>query len=642
MVRTGPKRRLKWVALLMLGWLVVGLGLPLLSALLPVTTKTDLALQALSTTTHAADLAGGYLITVPVNLSQRPRIALERGTLHVVDAKGRLVSFDGAVAGKQPPSSASIAISNGQIRLSASALTSDLDAAIESGTGAFVHPILGQLARQSFTTLVLRNTTLLIALPDGGTEPVTEVTGELKRARGSWQFKGEGLLQGQRTALDVTVGAGGAVPVNARNSTAASAPVALKFNVKNTHLDWSFDGRLSLSTALQLTGATEVDLTVARQLTWLSRLLPESLGTTGVLTHNLKAKGALDWSAKSMALSNARLEIDGSEANGALSLDRRPARPVLAGTLAFQTLDLTRQLPAALTGGALKPVNAASSVTAQSAGHLTAMAATLLQSWGPSDLHVPLIAMMDADLRVSADRLVLGPVTLRRTAATVSNHAGKLLADVAAFEFDGGRGAGQVSGDFTGPKMRVGLRGRLDNLDAVRATTALFGTPFIEGRGFVTLDLTGVGRSLNDVVQQANGRITTGIPDGGRLLVDLRGLAAASEKRAIEGWSAGGRDQMAFDGLTAAFTLSNGVLKAEDKSQVSSREDIVKLSGTIDMPYSRLDITATGPFIGFSGHAPHVAPNVLQFSGPWSRPTVRLEAGQKAANINPTKGSPTP
>ncbi len=636
MVATGPKQRLKWVALLMLAWLVVGLGMPLL----PLMIAHDAARKALSTSTHAADMAGGYLVTAPINLSQYPRISLERGTLHAVDGKGRPVGIEASAPGKPQQPSGAVTVSKGEIRISAG--SKGLDAAIESGTGAFVHPISGQLARQTFTTLSLRGTSLLIELPDGGTETISDVTGELKRGRSAWQFKGDGLLAGQRTAFDVTTGQVGAGQTSAERQRNATGPVALKFNIKNTYLDWAFEGRIGLNAAFHLVGATEVDLTVARQLTWLSRLLPGIMGATGLTAHNLKAKGALDWSSKSMALSTAKLEIDGSEANGALSLDRRPARPLLTGTLAFQTLDLTRLFPATLTAGALKSANAstlnASSIPVQSAGHLTAMAANLLQSWGQSDLDVPIISLMDADLRVSADRLVLGGVTLRRTAASVSNNGGRLLADVAAFEFDGGRGAGQVSGDFTGANMKVGLRGRLDNLDAGRATSALFGTPFMTGRGIVTLDLTGSGKSLNDVVQNAEGRITTGIPDGGKMSVDLRGLAAASEKRAIEGWSAGGRDQMSFDGLFATFTLANGVLKAEDKSQANVRDEIIKLSGTIDMPSSRLNLTAIGPFIGFSGQKP----NVLQIFGPWARPTVRLDAARKAANVAPTSASPTP
>jgi uncharacterized protein involved in outer membrane biogenesis len=220
----------------------------------------------------------------------------------------------------------------------------------------------------------------------------------------------------------------------------------------------------------------------------------------------------------------------------------------------------------------------------------------------------------------------------------VSNNGGKLLADVAAFEFDGGRGTGQISGDFSGPQMKLGLRGRLDNLDAGQATKALFGSSFIDGRGVVTIDLTGSGASLNDVVQHARGRVSTVVPDGGRISVDLRGLAAASNKRAIEGWSAGGRDQMSFDRLDATFSLSDGILKTE-KSQARLRDDVIDLTGTVDMAGSRINLTAIGPFIGFSGSNP----NVLNIFGPWARPTVRLDTTpQKSANIPTPASSPVP
>jgi uncharacterized protein involved in outer membrane biogenesis len=626
----------------MLAWLAVGLCLPLLAKL----TANDLALQTLGTSTLAADLSGGYIVTAPVRLAQLPRISLERGALHAVDAKGRLVVSDGMTdapgsGGKAQPGG-TIVISNGEIRIGAAG--GGLDASIESAAGAFIHPLLGQLAGQAITTVALRRVTLVIALPDGESEALRDVTGELKRWRNGWQFKGDGLLMGQKTKLDVASGSPDVAKTAERRNSAVAAQSSLKFSIRNALLDWTFDGRIGLSKAFHLVGTTDVDLTVARQLPLLSRLLPDSLSALGApVARNLKAKGALDWSAAGMVLSGekpdigAKFDIDGNEATGALSLDRRLGRPLLTGTLAFQSLDLTRQLSASLTAGALK--SAAQGMSVQSAGHLTALAAMLMQSWGPSGAQMPLVALMDADLRVSSDRLVLGPVTWRRTAATVSNRGGKLLADVAAFEFDGGRGAGQLSGDFTGAAMTVGLRGRLDNLDASRATSALFGTSFIEGRGIVTLDLTGSGASLNDVVRSANGRITTVIPDGGRMSVDLRGLAAASEKRAIEGWSAGGRDQMAFDGLDASFALANGVLKADEKSQARIRDDVIKLSGTIDMPSSRLNITAVGPFIGFSGQTP----NVLQINGPWARPTVRLEsATRKAAAAIPTSVSPQP
>ena len=620
----------------MLAWLVVGSSLPLFVALTP----NNPALQAVATSSHAADL-GGYLISTPVMLAQQPRVALERGTLYGADA--RLPKDFG-----QKLTSGMLLMSDGEIRISAGA--AGLDAAIETVTGAVVHPLLGQLARQSFTTLALRRTTLLITLPDGETEAVRDVTGELKRGRNGWQFKGDGLIMGQRTALDVLAASSverrGQSGVTQAGVTQSVVTAPLKFTVKNALLDWTFDGRIGLNKAFQMVGSTDVDLTVAPHLPWLSRLLPDGMSALGApLGHNLKAKGALDWSTTGMALSNAKFEMDGNQATGALSLDRRPKRPVIAGTLAFQTLDLTRHLPQGFTTQ-LQPVVvteaaktiATPGVIRSGAGFLTGMAATLMQSWGSADREMPLISLIDADLRVSSDKLVLGPVTLRRTAATVSNHGGKLLADVAAFEFDAGRGAGQISGDFTGPTMKIGLRGRLDNLDAVKATAALFGTSFIEGRGFVTVDLTGTGTSLNEVVRSAQGRVSTGIPDGGRIAVDLRGLAAASQKRAVEGWSAGGRDQLSFDGLEAVFELTKGVLSASDQSQVRVRDDVIKLTGTIDMLASQLNLTARGPLIGFSSETP----SALQISGPWARPTVRLDATRKAASATATGTSPKP
>jgi hypothetical protein len=150
----------------MFAWLVVGLSVPLLSKL----TKNDLALRALDSSSHAADLGGGYLVSAPVRLAQQPRISLERGTLHGVDAKGQLVGSDvtgnaAGVGSKAQLPGGTVVVSNGEIRIGAS--LSGLDAAIESATGAVVHPLLGQLARQSFTSVSLRRTTLVIALPDG-------------------------------------------------------------------------------------------------------------------------------------------------------------------------------------------------------------------------------------------------------------------------------------------------------------------------------------------------------------------------------------------------------------------------------------------------------------------------------------------
>jgi hypothetical protein len=625
-----PKRRLLLVALVMLVWLAFGLSLPLLTLL-----RSDLQL---GTSTQAADLSGGFVVTSPLVLSHSPRILLERGTLHALDSKGRPLANEnnGSSGPAEFPRNATLVITNGEIKVDAgarrTAASTEAATATDEGLSAaapavYAHAALGLLTRQQIATVALRRTAVRVTLPDGEAETLRDATGDLKRGRNSWQFKGDGSLLGQRATVDLTLG------VTAGGPAGQAAGTPLKFSIKHAQLDWQFDGDVVLGPELVLAGATEVEMTLPRQSSWLRRMLPESLGVATSRPLDLKAKGRLEWSAASITLNKAKFEIDGNEGIGTLSLDRRAARPLLTGTMAYQTLDLTRHVPATLT--APKPTPSSGGVGQMAAGKLTAIATTLLQSWGTSDFHLPMLTLLDADLRVSADRVEMGPVTLRRTAATISNNGGKLLADVAAFEFDGGRGTGQISGDFTGPLMKLGLRGRLDNLDAGQATKALFGTSFVDGRGIVTMDLTGTGASLTEVVKNARGRVTTGVPDGGRLSVDLRGLAAASDKRAIEGWSAGGRDQMSFEGLDATFLLTSGILNVE-KSQARVRDEVIDMTGTVDMPGSRINLTAVGPFVGFSGPNP----NVLNIFGPWSRPTIRLESSaRKSANI---PGQPVP
>ena len=250
MASTGSKRRLKWIALVVLAWLVVGLSLPFFAVLI----KNDLALTAVGTSSQAADLAGGYLITVPVALSQHPRISLERGTLQGTDAKGRAVgSTSTETPSKLQLVSGTVLLNDGEIRISAGA--AGLDAAIASTGGAFVHPVLGQLARHSFTTLAMRRTTVLMTLPDGETEAIRDVTGELKQGRSTWQFKGEGLLLGHRTSLDFSAGL-----ISPERRGNATTLVPLKFTIKNALLDWSFDGRIGLKQAFHLVGTTDVEI----------------------------------------------------------------------------------------------------------------------------------------------------------------------------------------------------------------------------------------------------------------------------------------------------------------------------------------------------------------------------------------------
>ena len=58
----------------------------------------------------------------------------------------------------------------------------------------------------------------------------------------------------------------------------------------------------------------------------------------------MRVKGTLDWGAGVLTFSRATIAMDGNEGTGALALDTTKAIPSFDGTLAFDTLDLSRYL----------------------------------------------------------------------------------------------------------------------------------------------------------------------------------------------------------------------------------------------------------------------------------------------------------
>jgi AsmA protein len=618
MIRTTTPARSKILTLMVLSWVALGLSLPLVSLLSPVWTSAEVALGG---ATQAATLTDGLSILEPVVLVQSPDIVIERGSLHSVDSKGRALGLEASRAA-MAAGAGYVLLDGGFVDVNRTPQTTDPEKPAGTDT---LGPLIDVLQKQNFSSLFLRRSDVRMTMPDGVVETMRGVTGELsKRGRTSLQFKGEGELRGLKTAVEVSLSG---LPTAAEKRGAG--PLPLRFSLRNAVVDWSVDGRVTALPSLQLAGGMDINVTPPVQASWLGRFWSTS-GDPKVL----KAKGDFTWTGSSMAVSKASFALDGNEATGALSLDRRGTRPMVAGTLAFNTLRLGHYLPA--MGGESSAVVA--KVKGLQSSLIASLTAALGQSdlaWGVRDPNAPLVSLFDADVRVSAEKVSLGTIILKRTAATVSSQSGKVLADIAAVEFDGGRAAGQISGDFSGPQLKLGLRGRLDNLDTFKATSGLFAHPVLEGKGIVTVDLTGQGTTLADVFAKAAGRVSASIPESGRVAVDLRGLAAASEKRAVEGWSAGGRDRMAFDALEATFVLADGKLHAE-KTEARIRDTVIQLAGTIDMAAGRLHVTAKGPLLGFSGSAP----SVLQFAGPWGHPTISHERVGKAASITPVPPVP--
>ena len=74
---------------------------------------------------------------------------------------------------------------------------------------------------------------------------------------------------------------------------------------------------------------------------WLGPVWPSGPGLK-----DFTATGGLEWSDGVVAIHNGVFRLDGNEANGELLADLNGAQPLVSGTLAAQTLDLSPYMPA--------------------------------------------------------------------------------------------------------------------------------------------------------------------------------------------------------------------------------------------------------------------------------------------------------
>ena len=587
MARWRGNSRRGGVALFFLaGLLLVGIALPIIVSVSP--NRITVAPSSL-----VAAPRDRFVVTQPIGLGSSGIVRIEQGTLFPADVAGRALTVP--LSPTQITSgTARFALQNAHIRIQGGHQTIALDPP---------SPIIDALSNLQFDTVLLRNATVHVQLPDGRTETISDVDGEVApRRKTTLQIQGKGALRGHKISFESTIG----IPTDQR----LGSTVPFKISLKSTLLEANLDGRAGFVGPPQVQGAIDFSTPNVRQFArWFGAAWP---GGNGL--RNLAGRGQLDWAGPAIALNRANFAMDGNEANGTLSLRFTETNPSIGGTLALKVLDLSKYFPFV-------------SIT-PSSGLKTVWNAVL-----GNDLSLPIIQKLDADIRISADKVVLGTHHIGRSAATVTVAKGMLLADIGAMEFDGGRGTGQVSVDMSGAVPKFSTRGRLEDLDAAKLTTTWFGQGVLTGRALLTMDLTSTAKMGDELLPTTNGRVSVEMRNGGKVGVDLSGLITATQKRALEGWATYGRTQTSFDDMDAVLSFRSGALVV-DEIKVTSSNGLARLSGSVDLVNSKLNLQVKSTTMkSATSVAVDKQPTILQIFGPWAAPTIRNETAADRAAV---------
>lgn len=592
-----PSPRMAIVALAVLAFIMLGLSVPILVGGRP----QSITLQSASVQAASRDT---FVIAAPVRLLAAPQLTLQSGTLSMAtDKSGRPRSGEAAAA--------ILAAGSARITLDDATIWLDLDRGgtigkgLQPGADALAAPLLSALANLSFETVSLRNCVIVLKRGDQTSDVLSDVRLEIgNRKNVSLTAVGSFDLAGRQLALDATLGL-----VSDRKDV---VQLPLKATLKGGLVDASIsDARLLLGDKFEVVApVAEVQSgRLVQAAAWLGSVWPVGRGL-GVF----KAKGRMHWADRTVVFQDASFQLDGNEATGTLAFSWDMARPEIDGTLALKRLDLTPYMELA------------------SAENRGVFSGGWLNLWGSSrSLALPMLSKIDADVRISSDRLTAGPWSFGKSAVSLSIKGHKMLTDVGELELiNEGSARGQLSVDMTAAEPRYVFRGKIEGFDAAKAANKAFGHAALAGRANLIFDLTGSASTVDQLARGLTGRVGIELPDGGLLGIDVAQLAAAAQRSndpEAKGWGSPARGQTRVDQFAAKFGVQGGKLlvesfKASDATRLFTAAGDVDLSSrTFDGEFSIRKQPVT--LVVVADDRPSPPTEVLKLRGPWAEPNIR-------------------
>ena len=465
-------------------------------------------------------------------------------------------------------------------------------------------PDLSQLASDSFGTVEFSDGQIVDAAGGENGAILTGLGGAIEwdalnrsaalSANGIW--RGENFSVEASSARPLVLFAGG------------SAPVAI--NIKAAPASGSFDGVANLSENSFFNGqATFNSSSLRRMLEWSRSDLPP-----GASSGSVALSGKISGDRKRLKLDEAQIALDGSQASGVLELSFAEAVPSIAGTLAFDQLNLRAFL------------SAFTPFTPGSEGE-------------PSAIDIAFAEKYNLDLRLSAARATAGELSFTDVAATTQVRGGLTAFDISDATIFGGTVQAGIRYDRKGDGGNLDVRLLANNIDAANAAALAGSTRLVPaGKTTISLMLKGPGRDLDSFLDTASGSFSMIFGPGNVNGFDITAFISRFKQggffslRDVTTGSAG------VDRAEVRATLAEGTARIE-KAEARLGNRLVTLSGVV--PYIGGGLALSGAITAADAAAnnPNAAEAAFFVGGSWNAPFVSpIFAGTAFERPRPDQG----
>ena len=376
----------------------------------------------------------------------------------------------------------------------------------------------------------------------------------------------------------------------------------MRIRLEGEGLRANFEGGLAFRNGPQVEGLLTVEGKSLRNLT--ARLGLEPLERGGLGPFSLKSQVALTPSA--FVLSGLSIDLDGNLVEGGLTLKRDGGRALLQGTLASDTIDLTRYAVISTPG---RPAN----------------------EWIDEPIQLSSFDAFDLDLRLSARRIMIGKTEIGRFAAAMALKGGRLTLNVGEAQIFGGAFTGTLALVRGSAGADVKIQAGLTEFNLDRGLAELTGVRNLEGIGVLAFALEGSGKTPNQIMREFAGNASLVITRGAVVGVNFEQVLRRLERKPLSNFAdlRGGRTP--FERIAAKARFTEGSVMLEE-IQIDSSLLRVTLSGAASIARRDLELRGVAslvrPATASTGAGTKVFDLPFLLQGPWESPFFLPDADE--------------
>ncbi|MHA1525165.1 MAG: AsmA family protein [Alphaproteobacteria bacterium] len=445
-------------------------------------------------------------------------------------------------------------------------------------------------------------------LRGGDTQSLTEINATLRLTdlEDPLQLEGTLLWQGEQVAFTTEL----AEP----RALTTGTPTKASLSLQAPQISVSFNGTVAVKDTMEAAG--DLKLTSPSLKNFMRWLGTEPPRITGLEAFSLSA--AITTQPRQIVLNQAKLSLDGIAAEGGALVDFSGDKPLIRATLALSGIDLNNYRPVDVAPGPAQGSAPTPATPGKSDGGKS--------EWDAAPIDVSGLAMVDADIRISATGLTYQKIKVGQSALAITLRDAILSVDLSELQLYQGRAAGKLTVNGARKTPAIAAAFTINNISALPLLTDSIGLTWIEGRGRITGSLASRGLTQRRLIGALNGTVTMQFNDGAVRGINVAQMVRDAQAGKFSGLTADTAQKTDFSEFSTRFAIASGIASTDSIKLLSP---LVRMSGAgiVDLPRQSIDMRLSPKLVAsLDGQGGDQLLGGLEIpilvQGPWANPKI--------------------